>query len=314
MVKSGLFSSAVSIPGSTFIPETIVATDDLTINTTQGSLPIATVEKILLDNPDQREILFNDKLQKSIAKSCYFGTLLTGFTIMTTYVGYLGIMNAQPSLGGDQQLSMITWATFYAGNPLGSFFAASMTRHIGTRWTYALSSFPYVLYPLAMYYPSFYTTLPLAGLCGAFLVVFVSNDSTYMMHLALQHSLSSGVSIAEAFGKFKAITTAFFYLAYTAGNLIVSLILGDFYTVAGETITSNQTVEYNKTCGISYTYTKLMIPPAVHIHKQYIMFAVLCVVSVCGWIAQFFSISSIKVFKWFYRTYILTSSQHYNLF
>ena len=204
------------------------------IDTLEGKLPLAEAARMIARDASKHDALFSKGHIRRAKIDSYRRIICIGVAFLFLFSSTFSVRNAFNSLSDDKQLSLICYGSIYSLIWFGGICANPIISKVRPKWCLTIATIGYIIYPLSMFWPSYYVTLPASVLMGFCVGLMWSSEGIYLMNTAATYSLVSGEKLSIVVGRFNGIIFSFFYCANIMGNVNVALLLGDFYTLPGE--------------------------------------------------------------------------------
>jgi len=205
------------------------------IDTLEGRLPLAEAARMIAKDSTRHESLFSVDHIKANKRDCYKRVWCLGISFLLLFSSSFGIRSSISSLGDDKRLSLLCFGLIFSLTWFGGVCANPIISKIRPKWTLALATSGFIVFPLSMFYMSYYTTLPACIYHGFCIGLLWGTEGVYLINAASTYSLVTAEPLANIVRKFNGVIFSLFLCSNIVGNLMSTLILGDFYTLPGET-------------------------------------------------------------------------------
>lgn len=206
------------------------------IDTLEGQLPLAEAARMIAKDSTKHGALFSQGHIRRARSDSYRRVVAIGLAFLFLFTSNYGVRNAFNSLSNDKQLSLVCYGAIYSLLWFGGICSNLIISKVRPKWSLAIATLGFIIYPMSMFYPSYYVTLPASIILGFCVGLLWSVEGVYLMNTAATYSLISGEELSTVVSRFNGIIFSFFYCSNIAGNLLVAMLLGDFYTLPGENL------------------------------------------------------------------------------
>lgn len=172
--------------------------------------------------------LFNKFYIRKVRMDCYKKLVCIGFSFLCLFGSFFTLRNLQSSNSGDDpSLGLITFGCLTSLMWFGGLVSSPILSRIRPKWTLVVASLPFLLYPMANFYPKSYTLIPCALFAGCGVGMLWNSEGVYMINLAATYALASRRPLIEVIGKFNGLIFTMYQCSHFVGNLLSSIILSE---------------------------------------------------------------------------------------
>ncbi|XP_067930845.1 protein unc-93 homolog A-like [Watersipora subatra] len=290
------------------------------IDTLEGRLPLAEAARMVAKDSSRHGSLFSSSHVRKVRIDCYKRLTTIGLAFLLVFSSSFSVRNAMNSLGEDKQLSLVCYGSLFCFMWFGGVCVNPLMSKLRPKWIMVLSTTGFIIYPLSMFYMSYYLTLPASLYSGFCIGLWWAVEGVYILNISTTYSLVSTEPLQQVVTKFNGVVFCFFLCSHIVGNLLSSLLLGDLFFLYESTELANRPFNLTSTsyaglfvtdqnnesaqevgdlnCGLSYydgegkTSSK-----TVQIGKQYIYFAVNTLLPILACLLIVICLRTLKVAK-----------------
>ncbi|XP_077988187.1 protein unc-93 homolog A-like [Glandiceps talaboti] len=189
-----------------------------------------------VDGSDDETSKMTKEERKQRKRRIIKNLLAISSSFLFLFTAFQALSNLQSSINCDEGLGIASLATIYVCMIISSLFiSTTVIRHLGTKWSLAVSMSCYVLFTAANYYPQWYTLIPASVLVGFAAAPMWASKGVYLTTSSIRYANIAKEESQVIVNRFFGIFFLFFQNSQIWGNLISSLILGGSSDNANDT-------------------------------------------------------------------------------
>lgn len=177
--------------------------------------------------------------------------ILLCISFMLIFSSFRAIQNLQSSINSKGNIGLITMSVVYGSMFFTCLVAPIVINKLTAKWALTLSTFCYITWFAANFYPEFYTLIPTAILAGFGQGILWTAEISYILKLAFDSARGKKELLDQEVFRFHGIFLACLQTTHIWGNLISSIILNQ--TVRSDSNNVSETEDYELSmsqCGV----------------------------------------------------------------
>jgi len=174
--------------------------------------------------------------------------ILISISFSVTFMAFQSLQNIQSSLNPIGGLGVASLSVSYSFTILtGIFLTSLIISSKGCKWTLVVSTFCYIGFAVANFYPTWLTLIPAAVIVGVAAGPLWAAKCTYLSASALQYSKITGEKKGPILTHFFGI----FSMIYLSGTIIGNILMSVLLEPGGRSSANNHSIDVYKICGAS---------------------------------------------------------------
>ena len=187
---------------------------------------------------------------KSAKRYAYRNVYGIGIALMAYYSSLNGLFALQSTV--NSALGLGSLVAIYISSMLVGFVTVGLTAAFGTKYNFIIAIFFSLTHILCNYYPTWYTLIPSAVLCGCGIGIAWASVTAHVSGVSGLVAPVLNKERSYLIGKFTGVVFFWFHISYTPGNLASSLILYPYTDNTSDTLP--YTEEYSGSVDLSMIF------------------------------------------------------------